>query len=114
MPHALPRLVAEAGCDQLVVAPHRAIEEDHGRTGKPRFQFIGNAGAGGQEIEISARCLVADPKSERIAGAVVSAGMSLTFEIPCAFARNGARQHLDAGWQAVGPRRLAGPVPPSS
>ena len=31
MAHALPGLVAEAGRDQLVVAPHRAVEEHQRR-----------------------------------------------------------------------------------
>jgi len=58
MSHALPCLVAEARCDQFVVAPHRAIEEDQRRAGNPGLEVVGDLGAGGEEIEILARCLV--------------------------------------------------------
>ena len=35
MSHALSRLLAEAGGDQLIVAPHRAVEEDQRRAVEP-------------------------------------------------------------------------------
>src|SRR6266478_7424236 len=51
MSHALSGLVAEAGRDQFVVAPHRAIEEDQRRTGKARLQIVVDGRAGGEKIE---------------------------------------------------------------
>src|SRR5258708_5639606 len=77
MSHVSPGLVAEAGGNQLVVAPHRAIEEDQRRAGKPGFQLIGDVSAGGKKIEIFSRRLVADPKPERVARAVIPTGMKL-------------------------------------
>src|SRR6266403_864727 len=100
MSHALPCLAAEAGCDQLVVAPHRAIEEDQGRAGKPGFQIVGYAGAGREKVEILVRRLVADAKPERVAHPNVPGGMVLSFQIPRALARNGEWQNLDAGSRA--------------
>src|SRR5258708_38141183 len=110
MSHVSPGLVAEAGGNQLVVAPHRAIEEDQRRAGEPGFQLIGDVSAGGKKIEIFSRRLVADPKPERVACAIISAGVSLAFQIPRAFAGDGERLDLDAGWRAVGQCRLACPV----
>ena len=52
MSHAFARLVAEACCDQLVVAPHRAIEEDQGRAGKPRLEIVSYIRAGGEKFRI--------------------------------------------------------------
>src|ERR1700733_11358731 len=106
MSHALPGLVAEAGLNQLVIAPDRAVEEDQRRAGEPGLEIVGYAGAGGEKIEIPGRRLVGDPKPERVARAIVAAGVSLAFQIPGAFAGNGERQDLNAGRRTVGQCRL--------
>ena len=54
-------------------------------------------GAGGDEVEILAACLVRDAQAQRIAGAVAARRMRLAFEIPGALAGHRERQHLDAG-----------------
>src|SRR5437879_12647596 len=106
MSHALPCLAAEAGCDQLVVAPHRAIEEDQWRAGKPGPEIVSYAGASRKKVEIFARRLFTDAKPERVAWPSVSGGMDLSFQIPRAFAGNGEWQNLDAGPRAIRPSRL--------
>src|SRR5207253_1953146 len=86
MSHALPCLVAKTGRDQFVIAPHRAIEEDQRRAGKPRLQIVIDGRAGGEKVEVLAGSLVANPKPNRIARAIVGGGVSLAFQIPRAFA----------------------------
>src|ERR1019366_2673291 len=107
MSHALPCLVAEAGRDQLVVAPHRAIEEDQGGAGKPGLEIVRHFSAGGEKIEILARRPVADAKPKRVAGTVVSTGVNLALQIPRAFAGNRERQNLETGRRTVRQSRLA-------
>src|ERR1017187_1871693 len=106
MSHALPCFVAEAGRDQLVVAPYRAVEEDQRGAGKPGLEIVRYPGAGGEKIEILARRFVADAKPKGVARAVVPAGMNLAFQIPRALAGNGEWQDLDAGRRAVRQCRL--------
>ncbi len=110
MSHALSGLGAEAGHDHLVVAPDRAIEEQERGAGKPRFQLVGDMGAGGDEVEMPARGLVADAKAERVAGAVIAAGMRLALEIPGALAGHGEGLDLDAAGRAVGQGGFERPV----
>src|ERR1700716_2456964 len=97
MSHAFPRLGAETCCDQLVVAPHRAIEEDQGGAGKPRLEIVSYVRAGGEKVKILARSLVTDPKPKRVARAVASRRVNLSFQIPCAFAGNLEWQDFNAG-----------------
>src|SRR3954469_5640362 len=106
MSHALPRLVAEPGCDQFVVAPHRAIEKNQRRAGKPGFQVIRDTRAGRDEVQIFAAGLVFNPQPERIARAVAACRMRLSFEVPCRLAGNFERQDFDAGGRAVGQSRF--------
>src|SRR5580692_6954660 len=106
MSHALSCLAAQASHDQLVVAPHRAIEENQGRAGKPRPQIVRDAGDSRKKIEILARRLVADAEPKRVTRSGVPGGMSLSFKIPRALAGNGERQNLDAGACTVGQCRL--------
>jgi len=47
--------------DHLVVAPHRAVEEDRRGALEPRFQIVGDMGAGSQKIEMLAARFVGDP-----------------------------------------------------
>src|SRR5260370_30280331 len=101
MSHALSCLAAEAGRDQFVVAPHRAIEEDQRGAGKPGLEIVSYAGAGGEKIEMLARRLVADAKPERVAHPGVPGGMVLSFQIPRALAGNGEWQNLDPGPRAI-------------
>jgi len=108
--HALAGLGAEAGGDQLVVAPHRAVEEHQRGAVQPRFQLVIDLGAGGEEIEMLARGLVADAKAERVAGPVIAAGMRFALQIPRALAGDGEGQDLDAGGRAVGQFGLEGLV----
>src|SRR5260370_39453857 len=75
MSHLLSGLVPKAGRDQFVVAPHRAIEEDQRRADKARLQILIDAGAGGEEIEVFAASLVANPEPDCVARAVVSGGV---------------------------------------
>src|SRR5258707_3792857 len=89
MSHLLSGLVAKAGRDQFVVAPHRAIEEDQRRAGKARLQILIDGRAGGEEKEVFAAILVANQEPDCVARAVVSGGVNLTLQIPSAFARNG-------------------------
>src|SRR5258708_22512935 len=112
MANALPCLAAEAGGDQFVVAPHRAIEEDKRGAGKPGLEIVGYAGAGRKKVEIFARCLVDDAKPEGVARPGFAGGMDLSFQIPRALAGNGQRQNLDARSRALRPCRLAPLVPP--
>src|SRR5258706_7449902 len=70
MSHAWSGLVAEAGRDQFVVAPHRAIEEDQRRAGKARLQILIDGRAGGEEKEVLAASLVANPEPDCVARAV--------------------------------------------
>src|ERR1700719_756304 len=102
MSHALARLGAEAGQDQLIVAPYRAVEEHERGAVKPRFQLIVDVGAGGEEVEMLIRGLVANVEAERVAGPVIAAGMRLALEIPGALAGDGKGQDFDAGRRAVG------------
>ena len=97
MSHALSSLVAEARRDQLIIAPHRAIKEHQRRTGKPGLEFIADAGAGGDEVEEFSASFVLDAKTQRIAGAVIAAGVNFAFEIPGAFAGDREGQDLDPG-----------------
>src|ERR1700694_3866599 len=97
MSHALPCLVAEAGRDQLIIAPHRAIEEYQRSAGKPGLEIVRDLSAGSEKIKIFAGRPVTDAKSERVACAIASRGMILAFQVPRAFAGNGERQDLDAG-----------------
>src|ERR1700737_777816 len=106
MSHALPCLAAEAGRDQFVVAPHRAIEEDQRGAGKPGLEIVSYAGASREKVEILARRTFADAKSKRVAHRNVSGGMDRSFQIPRAFAGNGERQDLDARSRAVRQSRL--------
>src|SRR5260221_7963695 len=101
MSHALPCLAAEAGGDQFVVAPHRAIEEDQRGAGKSGLEIVGYAGAGCEKVEILARRLVDDTKSKRIARPGISGGVDLSFQIPRALAGNGEWQNLDAGSRPI-------------
>src|SRR5258707_13764998 len=110
MSHALSRLVAEAGRDQLVVAPHRAIEEYQRGAGKPGFEIVSDAGAGSKKIEIFAGGPVTDAKPKRIACTVVSPGVNLSFQIPRAFAGDGERQDLYSRGRPVRQGRLERPV----
>src|ERR1700682_4844053 len=97
MSHALPCLVAEAGRDQFVIAPHRAIEEDQRRAGKPRLEIVVDGRAGGEKIEVLAGGLVTNPKPDCVARDMISGGMNLSFQIPRALAGNGKWQDFDAG-----------------
>jgi hypothetical protein len=97
MSHVLSGLVAEAGPDQFVIAPHRAIEEDQRRAGQPRLQIVVDGRAGGEKIEVLAGSLVANPKPDCVARTVVARGINLAFQIPRAFAGNGEWQDFDAG-----------------
>src|SRR6478609_6696279 len=106
MPHALAGLGAEASDDQLVIAPHGSVEEEQRRAGQPRFQRVGDLGTSRDEVEMLAARLVADMQAERVAGAIVAAGMRLAFEIPGALAGYGERQDLQSGRRAAGQRRL--------
>src|SRR5216683_4786672 len=106
MSHALPCLAAEAGGDQLVVAPHRAIEEDQGGAGKPGLEIVGYAGAGREKVEIFACRPVDNTKSKRIASPGASGGVDLSFQIPRALAGNGEWQNLDAGARSIRQCRL--------
>src|SRR6266403_718887 len=101
MSHALPCLVAEAGSDQLVIPPHRAIEEYQRGAGKPGLEFVRHLSAGGKKIQRFACRLVADTKPERIARAIGPGGVSLPFQIPRALAGNGEWQDLDAGARTI-------------
>jgi len=89
MSHALPGLAAEPGCDQFIIAPYRAVEEDRGGASQSRLQIFGDAGAGGEEIEMLAARFVRNAKPQRIAVAIGSGRMSLALQIPCALAGNG-------------------------
>src|SRR5579871_6578714 len=80
--HALAGLGAEAGHHQFIVAPDGAIEEHERGASKARLQLGRDMGAGGDEIEVSAGGLVADAEAERVARAVIAAGMGLAFQIP--------------------------------
>src|SRR6185437_14743931 len=106
MAHALAGLVAEAGYDQFVVAPHRAVEEDRRSAFEPRFQIVSDVGTGSEEVKMLAARLVADPKSQRVADPVGTGGMRLAFQIPCALARHPKGHDLDARGRAVGQGRL--------
>src|ERR1700687_1144189 len=106
MSHALPCLAAEAGGDQFVVAPHRAIEEDQRGAGKPGLEIVSYAGASRKKVEIFAGRLVTDAKPERVAWPGVSGGMDLSFQIPRALAGNGEWQDLDPGLRAIRQCRL--------
>src|SRR4030081_17637 len=106
MSHALPCLVAEASRDQLVVAPHRAIEEDQRGAGKPGLEIVSYPGASREKVEILARRPVADAKSKRVAHPNVSGGVDLSLQIPRALAGNGEWQNLDAGSRSVMQCRL--------
>src|SRR6266404_3686331 len=106
MSHALSRLAAEAGRDQLVVAPDRAIEEDQRGAGKPGLEVVGYAGAGREKVEILARRPVDDAKSKRVTHPRVSGGVDLSFQIPRALAGNGEWQNLDAGSRPIRQCRL--------
>src|SRR3984893_18831783 len=106
MSHALPCLAAEAGRDQFVVAPHRAIEEDQRGAGKPGLEIVSYAGASRKKVEILARRTFADAKSKRVAHRNVSGGMDRSFQIPRALAGNGERQDLDARSRAIRQSRL--------
>src|SRR5215470_10603635 len=75
MSHVLSGLGAEAGRNQLVVPPDRAIEEQKRRARKARFQLVRDMGASGDEVEVPARRPVADAKADRVAGTVIAAGM---------------------------------------
>src|SRR5580693_9261094 len=101
MPHALAGLGAEAGQDQLIVAPYRAVEEHERGAVEPRFQLVIDVGAGGEEVEMLVRGLVAEAKAERVAGPVIATGMRLALEIPGALAGDGEGQDFDAGRRAV-------------
>src|SRR3954453_18851172 len=118
MSHALAGFVTEPGGDQFVVAPHRAIEEDKGRTPKPAFktmgappkpgfEIVGDPGTGSEKVEKLSCRFVGDAKPQRVSRAIASvvlrsAGMRLAFQIPCGLARHGKRLDLDAGRRAVG------------
>src|SRR6266571_3403919 len=102
MSHALPCLVAEAGRDQLVIAPHRAIEEYQSGAGKPGLEFFRHLSAGSEKIEMFAGRPVADTKSERIARAIISRRVNFAFQVPRALAGNRERQDLDAGGEPSG------------
>src|SRR5712671_3816090 len=96
MSHALPGLVAEASRDQFVIAPHRTIEKDQRRAGKPRLEVVIDGRAGGEKIEVLAAGLVANPKSNGVARSIGFGRVNLAFQIPRAFARNGEWQDFDA------------------
>src|SRR3981081_1933715 len=106
MSHPLPCLVAEAGRDQLIIAPHRAIEEYQRSAGKPGLEIVGDVSAGSQKIQIFAGCPVTDAKSERVARAIASRGVILAFQVPRAFAGKGAPQNVDAGGASTRHRPL--------
>src|SRR6266436_926999 len=108
MSHGLSGLVAEARGDQLIVAPHRAIEEHQRRAGKPCFELIGDAGAGGDEIEEFSVSPVLDAKADRVAAAVIAARMSPAFQIPGAFAGDGKGEDFYPRGRAVRQPRLEG------
>src|SRR6185437_5626373 len=112
MPHAPAGLGAKAGGDQFVITPHRAVEEDERRGVEQRFQFRRDCGAGGEKIETPAGSLVADAKAERVAGAVIAAGMRLALEIPGALAGHGEGKDLDPACRAVGQGGLERPIDP--
>src|SRR6266446_1532180 len=97
MSHALPCLVAEAGCDQLVIAPHRAIEEYQRSAAETGLEIVRDMGAGSKKIKTFAGCPVADAKSERVACAIAPRGVILAFQVPRALAGNSERQDFDAG-----------------
>src|ERR1700689_26322 len=106
MSHALPGLVAEARCDQFVVAPHRAIEEDRRGAREPSPEIVGYTGTRCQKIHMFAARSVADSESKRVAVAIVARGVSLALQVPRAFARYGKWQDLDAGRRAIGQGRF--------
>src|SRR5690242_4610111 len=110
MSHALSGLGAEAGHDQLVVPPDGAIEEQERGAGKARFQIVRDMGAGRDEVEMPARCLVANEEAQRVAGAVIAAGMRLALEIPGALAGYGEGFDLDAASRAVGEGGFERPI----
>ena len=92
MSHALSGLAAEPGRDHLIVAPHRAVEEDQRRAGQPRLEIVGHSRAGGDEIEIFAARLVLNPQAERVAGAVAAGRMALPsrYQAPLPGTSNGS------------------------
>src|SRR5947209_2561312 len=102
MSHRMTCLVAESRRDQLVIAPHRAVEEYHRRALDALLQLLGHAGAGRQEIEIGAAGLVANAKPERIAEAIIAGWMRLSLQIPRTLAGHMERQHLKTGRRAIG------------
>src|SRR6202030_1691981 len=108
MSHALPGLVTETGLDQLIVPPHRAVEEHQRCALQPRFKVFSDRCAGGKEIKEFARGLVADAQAERIARAVLRGRMRLAFEIPRALAGHLKGQDFDAARCTVRQRWLEG------
>ncbi len=67
MAHPLAGLGAEAGCDQFVVAPQRAVKEDQRSALKTLFELWGKRGAGREKIEIFTAGFIGDPQPKRIA-----------------------------------------------
>src|SRR5258706_3299726 len=80
MSHVLSGLVAKAGRDQFVVAPHRAIEEDQRRAAKARLQILIHGPAGGGGKKVFAAILVANQEPECGALAVVDRGARVTHQ----------------------------------
>src|SRR5262249_39931091 len=97
MSHRLTGLLAEPGGDQFVVAPYRAVEEDQRRPLDASPQLVGDAGAGGDKIEILSRRLVRNAQAKPIAHPIVAGRVRLALEIPSALAGHLERQRLDAG-----------------
>src|SRR5260370_18463220 len=95
MSHALPCLVAEAGCDQLVIAPHRAIEEYQRSAAETGLEIVRDMGAGSKKIKTFAGCPVADAKSERVACAIAPRAAILAFQLPRARPGTSTGQHVD-------------------
>src|SRR5215472_11513640 len=110
VPHALSGLGSQARRDQFVVAPHRPVEEQQRCAVKPRLQLIGDIGAGGDEVEVLAPCLVADAQAERVARTIAAAGMHLAFEVPGAFAGYGEGKDFQTRRRAIGEGGFEGAV----
>src|SRR5579872_610478 len=107
MSHRLPGFVRQAGCDQLIIAPYRAVEEHERRALNPRPQVVGHLSAGRQKIEILGRRLVGNAKAQRVPNAIFN---PLALQIPGALARNREGQNFDSRARSIGKHRLEGLV----
>src|SRR5579871_210451 len=107
MSHRLPGFVREAGCDQLIIAPYRAVEEHERRARNPRPQLVGHLSAGRQKIEIPGRRLVGNAKAQSVPNAIFN---TLALQIPGALARDREGQNFDSAARSIGKHRLEGLV----